>query len=47
MRGYTKAEKLLLIYLCGFSLSDANKTVLQSFLTQKGATLKDAKNLIN
>lgn len=47
MRGYTKAEKLLLIYLCGFSLSDTNKTVLQSFLTQKGATLKDAKSLIN
>lgn len=47
MKGYTKAEKLLLIYLCGFSLSDTNKTVLQSFLTQKGATLKDAKNLIN
>jgi hypothetical protein len=47
MRGYTKAEKLLLFYLCGFSLSETNKTVLQSFLTQKGATLKDAKSLIN
>lgn len=47
MSGYTKAEKLLLVYLCGFTLSDNNKTKLRQYLTQCGATLKDAKNLIN
>lgn len=47
MSGYTKVEKLLLVYLCGFTLSDNNKTKLRQYLTQCGATLKDAKNLIN
>lgn len=47
MTGYTKAEKLLLVYLCGFTLSDTNKTKLSQYLTQCGETLKDAKKIIN
>lgn len=46
MSGYTKAEKLLLVYLCGFSLSENNKMLIQNYLAQNGSTLKDAKDLI-
>ena len=46
MSGYSKAEKLLLVYLLGFSLSDDSKRVLTNYINKSGATYKDAKELV-
>lgn len=46
MTNLSRAEKLLLVYLNGFKLTDTNKVVLQNYLSQKSITNKDvAENL--
>lgn len=42
MVGYTRQEKLLLAYLCGYSVNENNKNSLTAFLVSKGFTRKDA-----
>ncbi len=42
MTELNKSEKLLLVYLLGFSLSDKNKLVLSNYLTNHGANYKEA-----
>ena len=44
LKGFSKAEKLLLLHLCGYSLSDKNKALLNNYLVQNGMSVKNAKN---
>ena len=46
MRSFNKQEKLMLAYLLGYSVSDANKPTLQNFPRSLGATKAEAEELI-
>ncbi len=46
MTELTKSEKLLLVYLLGFSLSDKNKLVLSNYLRNNGANYKKAVEIL-
>jgi hypothetical protein len=43
LRGFSKAEKLLLAYLSGYSVSDKNETAFINYLMSIGFSKKDAK----
>ena len=46
LKGYSKQEKLLILWLNGYSLSDKNKVVLGNYLIQNGGSKKDVKELL-
>ena len=46
MSNFTKAEKLLLVYFLGFSISDKNKQTLASYLSNLGGSYKEIFNAI-
>lgn len=46
LRGFSKQEKLVLAYLLGYSVSDANKPSLRAFLRSMGATKTEAEEMI-
>ena len=46
LRGYTKAEKTVLMYLAGYSVSGSSENLLISFLVRNGASRKDVKDLL-
>lgn len=47
LKGLTKQEKLLAMYLCGYSLNDENKTALSSYLLKLGMSKKVIDELLN
>ncbi len=46
LNGYSKAEKLLVAWLCGYSLTSENKVILGNYLIKNGGTKKDIKELL-
>lgn len=46
LQGYSKAEKLLIAWLCGYSLTSENKVVLGNYLIRSGGAKKDIKELL-
>lgn len=46
LKGLKRQEKILLMYLGGYSVEGTSKNVLVSYLIQKGATRKEALNFI-
>lgn len=47
LKGLTKQEKLLAMYLCGYSLNDGNRTSLSSYLLKLGMNKKVIDELLN
>ena len=45
-KNYSKQEKLLMLYISGFSVSDNNKQDLKRYLSQKGMSTKDIKEYL-
>ena len=45
-KNYSKQEKLLMLYISGFSVSDNNKQDLKRYLSQKGMPTKDIKEYL-
>ena len=46
LKGYSKAEKLLIAWLCGYSLTNENKVMLGNYLIRSGGAKKDIKELL-
>ena len=46
LKGYSKAEKLLIAWLCGYSLTNENKVLLGNYLIKNGGNKKDIKELL-
>ena len=46
LKGYSKQEKLLILWLNGYSLSDKNKVILGNYLIQSGGNKKDVKEML-
>ncbi len=46
LRGYTRAEKTLLMFLAGYSVSGTSASQLKGFLISKGASSKDLKQYL-
>ena len=46
LRGYTKEEKLLIMWLSGYSLTKESKVILGNYLIRNGGKKKDIKELL-
>ena len=46
LRGYTKEEKLLIMWLSGYSLTNESKVILGNYLIRNGGKKKDIKELL-